>query len=160
MFSLLDNKFVNRLIHIAKLYCIFATMEDVFIPRTNFFVARVTYMSHYTALTKPVPDCRGNSSFSDPQLHVHLSLYLSLLWTWVANGLHKEKRHQLGIIIIIAGRLNLITGRISTSILQTIIYCPSLLLILCNFSSQVHVFDFIIFRHLHKYWDTFLWNKN
>ncbi len=94
----------------AKLYRTHATVLHLFRP---FFV-------HCTALNKPVPDCKRSSSSSfTPQFHVCLLLCRSALS-------HTEICQQLDFIVIIAGRLILIVGRIFTGISQTIRYPPSL----------------------------------
>ncbi len=93
---------------------------------------------HCPALTKPVTDCRrsSSSSFSDKLLLSFTSAFRD-----VAPHCRTEICQQLDFIVIIAGRLILIMGRIFTGISQTIRYRPSLLMIthyqtLKSFQSQ------------------------
>ncbi len=112
MISLLDNRFVNRLIHMQN--CI---------AHILYYIYSDCFFVHCTALTKPVTYCKrsSSSSFSEtpPQFHVCLLRCRSALS-------HTEICKQLDFIVIIAGRLILIVWRIFTGISQTIRYRPSL----------------------------------
>ncbi len=140
MISLLDNRFVNKLIHMQN--CI-AHMLLYYIYSDRFFV-------HCTALTKPVPDCRS-SSFSDKLLNFTSALshrnnrcirleQCCAEWSLcdikvpaerfecIGSVAQVERAYclQLDFIVIIMGRLILIVGRIFTGISQAKRYRPSL----------------------------------
>lgn len=72
----------------------------------------------------------GNSSLMSAKVCILLLGFTSAFRHFCfrsARELHTEMRHQQGFIVIIAGRLTLIAGRISTGLSQTIRYRPSLL---------------------------------
>ncbi len=77
----------------ANLYRTRATVLHLFKAQTDFW-------SHRTALTKPVPDCRRSSSFSNKLLFKFMSTFCI-----VASHGRADRRQQLDFIIIIAGRL-------------------------------------------------------
>ncbi len=77
----------------ANLYHTRATVLHLFKAQTDF-------LSHCTALTKPVPDCRRSSSFSNKFLLNFMSAFRH-----VTPYGRTQKCQKLGFIVIITGRL-------------------------------------------------------
>ncbi len=98
MVSLLDNRFLNGLIH---MHCTRATVVHLFKAQTDCFVSLYSPKN-------PVPDCRSSSSFSN---NVILLLNFTSTFRDVVHARsHTEICQELDFDIINTGRLHSYRG--------------------------------------------------